>query len=108
MLNKEFSNVFFSIIYWLKKIENSGIPKIVDNFEDNTAAGFDKETIKILKHNVEFIFNPLDYVYNSSIQQSIFFYYFKFAVVKPILKGGDRKNINNYRPISLPTFFSKL
>jgi len=54
------------------------------------------------------IVNPQAYIYNLSIKQSIFPDYFKVAVVKPLLKGGDCKNIKNYRPISLLTSFSKI
>jgi hypothetical protein len=32
----------------------------------------------------------------------------KFAEIKPLFKGGDRKNPANYRPISLLTSFSKI
>jgi fructose-1,6-bisphosphatase/inositol monophosphatase family enzyme len=32
----------------------------------------------------------------------------KYAIVKPLLKKGDRENIANYRPVSLLTSFSKV
>lgn len=42
------------------------------------------------------------------MQQSIFPDNLKVAVIKPIFKAGDRKNLNNYRPISLPNNFAKI
>jgi hypothetical protein len=32
----------------------------------------------------------------------------KYSVVKPLFKKGDKKDIKNYRPISLLTYFSKI
>jgi len=32
----------------------------------------------------------------------------KYAIVKPILKKGNKENVTNYRPISLLTSFSKV
>jgi len=46
-------------------------------------------------------------MYNSSIQQSIFPGYFKVAVIKPLLKSEDCKNMNNYRLISFADKFFK-
>jgi len=51
---------------------------------------------------------PLVYIYNLCIQQSIFPDNLKVAVIKPIFKAGDRKNLNNYRPISLLSNFAKI
>lgn len=32
----------------------------------------------------------------------------KIAIIKPLFKGGDRKTLKNYRPISMLTNFSKI
>ena len=43
-----------------------------------------------------------------SLEQGKFIESFKIAKVVPVHKKGDRKNISNYRPISLLSCFSKL
>lgn len=43
-----------------------------------------------------------------SIYQGVFPEYLKVAIIKPLLKGGDGKIMNNYRPISLLNNFSKI
>uniref|UniRef100_A0A2S2NY36 Uncharacterized protein n=1 Tax=Schizaphis graminum TaxID=13262 RepID=A0A2S2NY36_SCHGA len=65
VLNKEFSNVSHNFSFdnlFNKKIENSDILKIVDNFKDDTVVGFDRVTIKILKNIIDLIINPLSYI----------------------------------------------
>ncbi|KAE9528894.1 hypothetical protein AGLY_012469 [Aphis glycines] len=95
--NNEFS--FDSL--FSKKIVNIDVINIVNKCKDDTAPSIDKITIKLLKCIIEHIVNPLVYIYNLCIQQSIFSDNLKIAVIKPIFKAGDRKNLNNYRPISL-------
>jgi len=65
-------------------------------------------TCKLLKYIIELVADPLVYIFNMSIQQGIFPDNLKLAVIKPIYKAGDKKNVNNYRPISLLTNFAKI
>jgi hypothetical protein len=51
---------------------------------------------------------PLTYICNKSLAQGIFPDRLKFAVIKPILKNGDKCEPSNYRPISLLPSFSKV
>lgn len=53
------------------------------------------------------IAKPLCYIINQSLSTGIFPNRLKLAVVKPIYKKGDIENLNNYRPISLLSPFSK-
>lgn len=93
---------------FLNKIDSAEITKIVNSCKDETAAGHDKVTIKMLKYVIEFVVTPLVYIYNLSLEQNVFPDKLKLAVIKPLHKGGDPTNINNYRPISLLSNFSKI
>jgi hypothetical protein len=48
------------------------------------------------------------YICNKSLSPRIFPSRLKFSVVKPVFKNCDKFIISNYRPISLPTAFSKV
>lgn len=108
-LNKRDNNILCSFDkIFQEKIDISEIRRIILNFKDDTAAGYDKITAKIIKSISELIITPLAYIYNLSLQNSIFPDNFKIAIIKPLFKGGDHKTISNYRPISMLTNFSKI
>jgi hypothetical protein len=44
----------------------------------------------MLKASMTYIFSPLTYICNQSLAQGIFPDRLKFAVVKPILKNGNK------------------
>jgi hypothetical protein len=52
--------------------------------------------------------SPLSYIFNLTIQTSSFSCNLKHAIVTPIFKSGNRSDPNNYRPISVTRFISKL
>jgi len=63
---------------------------------------------KILKISAQFINSPLSYICNKSMLSGTFPTKLKYAIVKPLLKKGDKENIANCRPISLLTSFSSV
>ena len=51
---------------------------------------------------------PLAHIFNLSISKGIFPTVWKTAFVTPLFKGGDREDINNYRPISKLSCLAKI
>jgi hypothetical protein len=51
---------------------------------------------------------PLTHIYNVSLNSGVFPKESKIAKAKPLYKKGGRYNIQNYRPISVLSFFFKL
>jgi hypothetical protein len=51
---------------------------------------------------------PLAHIYNSFPESGVFPERFKIAKVKPLHKEGDKRDMENYRPISLLYTFSKI
>jgi hypothetical protein len=87
---------------------NKDIEKIINALKIKESFGYDEISTKILNTSASFISSPLNYICNKSILSGTFPTRLKYAVVKPLLKKGDRKNVANYRPISLLTSFSKV
>jgi len=93
---------------FLKHIDEFEVKLIINKYRDKTAAGHDRVSVKILKCISDIIVKPLVHIFNLSIQSGIFPDIFKLAIVKPLFKGGDQKNMTNYRPISMLTNFAKI
>ena len=74
----------------------------------NTSEGFDGMRPLVIKQVFDEIKCPLLYLINLSFDKGIFPQKLKEAVITPIHKQGNRKQVNNYRPISVLSVFSKI
>ena len=74
----------------------------------NTAPGYDCIVGSIMKQCVDNYITLLTHIINLSIAQGYFPDEWKVAKVIPIFKDGDPQDIQNYRPISVLPFFSKI
>jgi hypothetical protein len=91
-----------------KTFSTKEISSIVKSIKTKTSHGYDGISTKILKVSSNYIISPLTYICNKVILSGVFPDRFKFSIVKPVYKKGDRMNPANYRPISLLTSFSKV
>ena len=89
-------------------INKNEILKIVSNLKDKKSAGHDGIDNYLLKKIITFIVDPLTHILNFSITSGLVPINMKIAKVIPIFKKGDKKEVNNYRPISLLTGISKI
>ena len=74
----------------------------------NSSAGYDEIPAHILKQNTILYIKPLTHLVNSSINKGIFPDELKIAKVIPIFKSGNKESIENYRPISILSVFTKV
>jgi exonuclease III len=84
------------------------IQNIIKSLKSKNSYGYDGISVKILKMSSLCIAAPLNYICNRSILSGLFPTRLKYSVIKPLFKKGDKKDIKNYRPISLLTSFSKI
>ena len=75
---------------------------------NNSAAGHDGVPAFIMKQCINEYITPLTHLINLSINEGIFPDELKIAKVIPIYKSDNQQSINNYRPISVLPFFSKI
>ena len=75
---------------------------------NNSAAGHDDLPPSIMKQLCTEYCVPLTYIINLSITQGDFPEELKLAKVLPIYKNDDEQLIQNYRPISVLPFYSKI
>ena len=74
----------------------------------NSSPGHDDFPTFVGKACVDGFIEPLTHLINLSFKSGVFLSEFKLAKLIPIFKAGDSKSVNNYRPISVISFFSKV
>ena len=62
----------------------------------------------LIKENKDIFSNHITICYNSSLNESIYPDILKIGRVSPVYKSGPGEQIDNYRPISSLSFFSKI
>ena len=75
---------------------------------NNSAAGHDGLPASIMKKLSNDYVIPLTHCINMSVIQDDFPDILKVAKVIPLYKGDDEQMVQNYRPISILPFFSKI
>ena len=61
-----------------------------------------------IKQTILSYINPIFHIFNLSFQSGVVPLQFKIAKVIPIFKSGDKSSLDNFRPISLLSVFSKI
>ena len=87
-------------------VEN--VLKTLRQLNISKGAGLDKIPAKMLRIAADIIAPSLTYIFNLSISTGVFVDDWKDARVTPIYKEGDRRNLGNYRPISILPIVSKV
>lgn len=89
-------------------VSETEIKSVIENLNNKKSSGADGISTKIIKFVHSEILRPLVYLVNLSVSTGIFPECLKRAIVIPIHKKGDPSLVENYRPISLLSIFSKI
>jgi len=91
-----------------KPTTTTEIENIVKTLKPKNSYGYNEISTKLLKITASFISLPLNYTCNKVLTKGIFPDRLKCSIIKPLYKKGNKRNVSNYRPISLLTSFSKI
>jgi hypothetical protein len=92
---------------FLEPVIKEEVHKIVHNMKQ-CSPGYDGVSPTVVKSSLPQFVIPLTHVINLSLAQGIFPSELKLAKVIPVFKSGDSMLVNNFRPISVLTCFSKV
>ena len=84
------------------------ILKIILSLDESKSTGPSSISVRLLKTAAPYIILPLCKLINISFHTGVFPDSIKVAKVVPTFKSGSSQDINNYRPISLLSVFSKI
>ncbi len=80
----------------------------INSLKNNSSPGLDSISSKLIKMVHIHIIKPLTHIINTIFKTGHVPNYFKTSVVTPIFKAGNKREITNYRPISLINNFGKI
>ena len=86
----------------------SEIFNLINDLECSKGSGADNISAELLKRNIHIFKYLLSEIFNQVISSGIYPDCLKLAKVVPVFKGGDKLDINNYRPISVLSVFDKV
>ena len=95
-------------LIFMKPTTPDEIQNIISTIKPKLSCRIENIPSKVIKYSPKTILKALSHVFNLSLAQGTFISSFKTAKVIPIYKKGDSKIIQNYRPVSLLSCFSKI
>jgi Notch-like protein len=105
-MDKAFGSPFPKI--QISKTTSVEIERIIKSLKSSYAYGYDEISNNILKACKTFSSTPLSYLCNRVLFEGVFPGRLKYATIIPMFKKGGRKDLSNYRPISILTTFNKI
>ena len=80
----------------------------IRKLKNGKASSPDRVPTTIIKDVGDFITKPLTMIFNSSLMNGVFPDIWNIARITPTFKSSAKKDVNNYRPISIISVFSRI
>ena len=94
--------------FFLSPTDITEVMRVGRSMKSSSSCGFDDISSVVIKYVLDTIAGPLTHVFNRSFLSGSVPLNLKVAKIIPIFKNGDKHCINNYRPISILSSFSKI
>ena len=89
-------------------VDKAYVLDAINQLKNGKASGPYNVSVTLVKDAREFIAHPLMQIYNKSLENDVSPEIWELARVSPIYKSGPKTELDNYRPISVISVFSKL
>lgn len=92
----------------LEPITEKELQTQITSLKTKSCAGPDEIGVAFIKENSKYLTKPIKYIINLIFQQGIVPNAFKASTVTPIYKSNSKKEMTNYRPISVISNIAKI
>jgi Notch-like protein len=99
---KRSASIFFT------PTNDNEITTIIKDLKNKQSSGLDGVSSFLIKKCHVYLIKPLTFLTNLSLSTGKFLENLKISKIKPLLKKGAPNEIQNYRPVSLVSTFSKI
>ena len=105
---EDYMNEYPDLNFAFKQVNKTKVEEIINKLESKSSLDINGYSTILIKKVSSVILTPLTHIINLSLSTGIFPDSLKISRVCPIFKQGDHKEMNNYRPISCLSSFSKI
>ena len=103
-----FDRIYCANSLFLELTNEQEIGEIILELKRDSVSGFDEISVKDLLNLKDILIPIITKLVNNILKSNIFPQELKISKISPIFKSGNRNCINDYRPISVTSVFSKI
>ena len=104
----DFLNGNYPVNCFYQPTHEEEVIKVAHQLKPKTSQGFDNLSTCIIQTTMKEVAAPLTHIFNQSFLLGVVPDQMKIAKIVPVFKAGNKKVLNNYRPISILQAFSKI